>query len=151
MLTFIRSNSTFQNFITLVSQLDVKLAEIDGDEHDFCTQYNKIDKIKHVVAFENELPIACRAIKLFDNKTVEVKRMYTLAEFRAKGASSVLNELENLAAKLGYNRCVIETGVRQPNAISSYIKNGYFPIPNYGQYVGVEKSRCFEKKLYQIK
>lgn len=89
------------------------------------------------MAFENELPIACGAIKPFDNKTVEMKRMYTLAEFRGKGVLSVLKELENLAAKLGYNRCVLETVVQRPYAIRLYKKNDYFPISYYGQYVGV--------------
>jgi len=149
MLTFIRTNSIHQDFITLVHQLDVELAAIDGDEHDFYAQYNKIDKINHVVvAYENELPIACGAIKQFSKSAMEVKRMYTLASNRGKGvASEVLNELEKWAAEMNYSHCVLETGVRQPDAIRLYEKNGYLPVPNYGQYAGVENSRCFEKKL----
>ena len=40
-----------------------------------------------------------------------------------------------------------ETGKRQPEAIALYEKNGYNRTPNYGQYVGVENSVCFEKVL----
>lgn len=49
MLTFLRTNSTHQDFISLVRQLDIELATIDGDEHSFYVQYNKIDKINHVI------------------------------------------------------------------------------------------------------
>ena len=149
MLTFLRTNSTHQDFITLVRQLDVELATIDGDEHDFYAQYNKIDKINHVIiAYENELPIACGAIKQFSENTMEVKRMYILAPYRGKGtASGVLIQLEKWAAEMNYSHCILETGIRQPDAIRLYKKNGYLPIPNYGQYAGVENSRCFEKAL----
>ena len=149
MLTFLRTNSTHQDFITLVRQLDVELATIDGDEHSFYAQYNKIDKINHVIiAYENELPIACGAIKQFSENTMEVKRMYILAPYRGKGtASGVLIQLEKWAAEMNYSHCILETGIRQPDAIRLYKKNGYLPIPNYGQYAGVENSRCFEKKL----
>lgn len=149
MLTFLRTNSTHQDFITLVRQLDVELATIDGDEHSFYAQYNKIDKINHVIiAYENELPIACGAIKQFSENTMEVKRMYTLASYRGKRiASGVLIQLEKWAAEMNYSHCILETGIRQPDAIRLYGKNGYLPIPNYGQYAGVENSRCFEKAL----
>ena len=42
---------------------------------------------------------------------------------------------------------MLETGQKQPEAIALYTKSGYRIIPNYGQYVGVESSVCFEKKL----
>ncbi|MBP7613285.1 MAG: GNAT family N-acetyltransferase [Paludibacter sp.] len=149
MLTFLRTNSTHQDFISLVRQLDIELATIDGDEHSFYVQYNKIDKINHVIiAYENELPIACGAIKQFSENTMEVKRMYILAPYRGKGtASGVLIQLEKWAAEMNYSHCILETGIRQPDAIRLYGKNGYLPIPNYGQYAGVENSRCFEKAL----
>ena len=149
MLTFLRTNSTHQDFISLVRHLDIELATIDGDEHSFYVQYNKIDKINHVIiAYENELPIACSAIKQFSENTMEVKRMYILAPYRGKGtASGVLIQLEKWAAEMNYSHCILETGIRQPDAIRLYGKNGYLPIPNYGQYAGVENSRCFEKAL----
>jgi putative acetyltransferase len=59
----------------------------------------------------------------------------------------VLAELEAWAAELGYPKCVLETGKRQPEAIALYEKQGYQRISNYGQYIGVENSVCFEKVL----
>ncbi len=58
-----------------------------------------------------------------------------------------MSELEVWATELSYEKCVLETGKRQQEAIALYTKNGYKRIPNYGQYTGVENSLCFEKIL----
>ena len=62
-------------------------------------------------------------------------------------ATIILKELEVWAAELHYEKCRLETGKKQPEAIELYKKNGYKVIPNYGQYEGVENSVCFEKSL----
>ena len=149
MIKIIRTNSDHPDFISLVRLLDADLAKRDGDEHSFYAQFNKIDKIKHaVVLHEDEKPVACGAIKQYAEEIMEVKRMYTLPVYRGKGiATMVLNELEKWAAELGYAKCILETGKRQPEAISLYTRNGYVLIPNYGQYAGVENSVCFEKAI----
>lgn len=150
MIRLIRTNSENPLFINLVRDLDIELALVDGEDHTFYSQFNKIDKIRYVVvAFDDEKPVGCGAIKEFAKDTMEVKRMYVIPEKRNKGlASEVLKELENWALELSYNKCILETGKRQPEAISLYKKNGYSNIPNYGQYSGVENSVCFQKVLF---
>jgi putative acetyltransferase len=125
------------------------LAERDGNEHAFYAQFNKIDKIKFViVAYENNKPVSCGSIKQYTPDIAEIKRMYTLPEYRGKGiASRVLNELEQWAGELSFEKCILETGKRQPEAIRLYEKNGYTLIPNFGQYAGEENSLCFEKVI----
>ena len=149
MLTLIRTDSTHPDFISLVRLLDADLAIRDGADHGFYAQYNKIDMIKHaVVAYENDLPVSCGAIKEFEPGTMEVKRMYTLPEYRGKGYAGVLlTELEKWVAEMSYTKCVLETGLKQPEAIALYLKSGYIRIPNYGQYAGIENSWCFEKRV----
>jgi putative acetyltransferase len=149
MIKLLRTDSENPDFIGLVSYLDAELAERDGSDHSFYGQFNTIDKIKHaVVAYENDQPIGCGAIKEYASDTMEVKRMYTSPDGRGKGiATSVLAELETWAAELSYDRCILETGKRNPEAIALYKKNGYTLIPNYGQYAGIENSVCFEKKF----
>jgi putative acetyltransferase len=149
MIKLIRTGSDNPDFIELVKKLDADLALRDGAEHSFYSPFNNIDKLNNVVvACENDNPIACGAIKQFDPHTMEVKRMYTLPAARGKGiATGILMELEKWATELGYKKCVLETGKRQPEAITLYQKNGYKIIPNYGQYAGVENSVCFEKEL----
>jgi len=152
-LTLTRTDSDNSHFIQLVRLLDADLATRDGNEHSFYAQFNKIDKIRHVVvAFENNLPVGCGAIKSFDLQTMEVKRMYTLPEHRGKGiARNILKELEKWAAELSCNKCILETGKRQPEAIELYQRSGYTIIPNYGQYAAIENSVCFEKQLTKLR
>jgi len=149
MVKIIRTNSEHRDFIALVKLLDADLAERDGEEHSFYTQFNTIDKLKHVVVtYEDDRPCGCGAIKEFEKNTMEVKRMFVTPEKRAKGiATTILVELEQWARDLSYTKCVLETGKRQPEAIRLYKKNGYSSIPNYGQYIGMDNSVCFEKKL----
>jgi putative acetyltransferase len=121
----------------------------DGEDHAFFAQFNKIDMIKYVVvAFENEVAVACGAIKEYSAKVMEVKRMYVKEDKRGKGiASLVLQDLEKWCIELKFEKCILETGLAQPEAISLYTKNNYQRIPNYGQYEQVETSVCFEKRL----
>lgn len=149
MIKFIRTNPKNIDFINLVKLLDAELAISDGDEHSFYDQFNKLHNIKHsLVLYINNKPVACGAIKQLESDSMEVKRMYTLPEQRGQGlATKILKELENWAKELGYIRCVLETGKKQPEAIKLYKKSGYSIIQNYGQYIGVENSVCFEKQL----
>jgi GNAT superfamily N-acetyltransferase len=144
-----RTTSDDPHFNELVKKLDAFLAYIDDDEHVFYAKLNKTDTLKNVVVlYHNDVPVACGALRPFDEKTMEVKRMYTEPDQREKGfAKLVLTELENWARELGYQKCVLETGHRQPEAISLYTKNGYSSIPNYGKYANVVNSVCFEKTL----
>ncbi|MBL7995291.1 GNAT family N-acetyltransferase [bacterium] len=149
MTTVQRTNSENRDFIELVRLLDEELSKRDGDDHPFYAQFNKIDKINHVIlAYENEKPVGCGALKVYDVNTMEIKRMYVLPEERKRGvAAKILLELEMWASELTYTKCILETGKKQPEAILLYKKNGYTLIPNYGQYAEVENSLCFEKEL----
>lgn len=142
-----RTNSADKDFINLVVLLDADLAIRDGKDRDFYAQYNKIDQIKYVIiAYEKEQPIGCGAIKFFDKNTMEVKRMYVTPEGRRKGvASKILSALEDWTKELEFQKCTLETGYKQPEAIAMYTKHGYKKIPNYGQYIGIKNSVCFEK------
>lgn len=149
MIILIRTNSLNEDFIHLVKYLDAELAQLDGDEHAFYAQLNKTHNLNHViVAYEDDKPIACGALREHSPTTMEVKRMYTLPGNRGKGiATKILTELENWAAELFYQKCILETGKRQPDAIWLYQKNGYKIIPSYGKYLVMENSVCFEKEL----
>jgi putative acetyltransferase len=147
MLTLIRTDSEDADFTTLVKLLDADLAIRDGEEHAFYDQFNKVTAIKHViVAYDGDTPVGCGAIKHLADDAMEVKRMYVPEDRRGKGiAGEILVALEHWADELGYAKCLLETGTRQPEAIALYKKSGYSIILNYGQYAGVENSVCFEK------
>jgi putative acetyltransferase len=147
MIRIHRTDSANLDFRKLVKRLDADLAERDGPVHSFYEPFNKIDDIKHVVvAYENEKPVGCGSIKEYSPDTIEIKRMYTSPGSRGKGiATRILIELELWASELSYQKCVLETGKKQPEAIGLYKKTGYRIIPNYGPYAGIENSLCFGK------
>lgn len=144
-----RTTSTHSDFISLVKLLDADLRIRDGNEHAFYAAFNKIDMINHVViAYENSVAVGCGAVKQYEENIMEVKRMYVLPEHRNKNiATKVLIELEKWTSELGLSKCILETGIKQPEAIRLYEKNKYLRIPNYGQYENVANSVCFQKIL----
>jgi GNAT superfamily N-acetyltransferase len=149
MITLKRTNSDDPDFISLVALLDKDLAIRDGEDHSFYNQFNKIDKIKHVVIFyENDIAVGCGAFREKESDSVEIKRMYVHPDHRKKGiASQVLAELERWAAEIKYPYTVLETGKKQPEAIALYQKSGYSIIPNYPPYENMDNSVCMKKTL----
>jgi putative acetyltransferase len=152
MIELVRADSNNKDFIALVSLLDAELAIRDGDDHSFYHQFNAISELKHiVVALKDNVAVGCGAIKKLTEDAAEVKRMYVTENARGKGvAGSILSELENWAIDLGYDRCKLETGKKQPEAIALYQKMGYKKSINYGQYFGIANSLCFEKVLKEV-
>ena len=149
MISIVRTNSDNADFINLVTLLDAELRIRDGEDHSFYAQFNKIDSLREVVvAYLDNLPVGCGAIKAHTGRTAEVKRMFVKEENRGKGiAGKILGELEAWAKELHFDGCILETGFKQPEAIALYKKSGYEVILNYGQYIGVENSVCMKKKL----
>jgi putative acetyltransferase len=93
-------------------------------------------------------PVACGAIRPLEEDVAELKRVYVKDDFRGRGYSKVVvQELERLARVLGYKVMRLETGVRQPEAMSLYESLGYHRIPNYGEYRESSLSVCYEKPL----
>ena len=149
MIRIKRTNSDDTDFQELVKALDKELKIRDGAEHSFYAQFNKVDTIKYsVIAYQNNEAVGCGAVKEYATDTMEIKRMFVPLELRGKGiATAVLCELEMWSKELKYKKCILETGIKQPEAIALYKKNQYKIIPNYGQYKGMENSVCFEKVL----
>lgn len=144
-----RTTSADPDFQNLVALLDEYLGIIDGDEHAFYAQLNKIHDIKNaIVYFQNNEAVGCGAFKQYDAGTVEIKRMYVKPGYRRKGiAAQILKELEKWAAEINYSLCILETGKKQPDAIALYKKSGYTQTPNFGKYEHVENSVCMKKPL----
>ena len=92
--------------------------------------------------------IACGGVNHIDETTAEIKRMYVKEEFRGKGLSKlVLNSLEEFIKNNGYKSIILETGGKQPEAISLYRKFGYSEIPCYARHSLDPESLCFAKNL----
>jgi len=81
-------------------------------------------------------------------RTAEIKRMYVAPAARGRGlARLVLQHLELTAAAAGYDALVLETGMKQPEAIALYESAGYTRVPGFGHYRDSPLSRCFARVL----
>jgi GNAT superfamily N-acetyltransferase len=84
----------------------------------------------------------------FADGDAEIKRMFVVPEARGQGlARALLAELERTAAAAGRLRMVLETGLKQPEAIALYTSCGYVPMPKFGIYRHEELSVCMGKGL----
>lgn len=148
-IKLLRTDSEKSDFLELVTLLDQDLQIRDGDEHSFYAQFNKIDNIRHVVvAYSGGEAVGCGAIREYAAGVAEIKRMFVRVERRQRGvAKSILSELEMWATELNFSECILETGIKQPEAIALYRKSGYEIIPSYGQYLNVENSVCMRKLI----
>jgi len=106
------------------------------------------------VAYSGGVPVATGAWRRSSVKalgarvTAEVKRMYVVPAAQRRGvARRMLTHLEVTAAAAGIEAIVLETGMKQPEAIALYTSSGYEPIPGFGYYCGSELSRCFGRRI----
>lgn len=82
------------------------------------------------------------------DRTAEVKRMYVVPAARGRGlARRMLAALEESVHEHGFEAVVLETGLRQPEAIGLYESSGYLPIPPFGYYKDEPLSRCYARRL----
>ena len=96
---------------------------------------------------EGGLAVACGALRVHDGFG-EIKRMWVRPHARRNGlARRMLNRLEEHARSLGVSELRLETGNRQPDAISLYVSSGWTEIPLFGEYVTSGTSVCYAKRL----
>lgn len=80
--------------------------------------------------------------------TAEIKRMYVAPAGRGRGlARAMLAHLERTAREAGADVAILETGLKQPEAIALYESSGYVPVPKFGFYKDAPLSRCYGKRL----
>lgn len=148
-LTIKRTSTNNPDFIYLVSLLDYELwVELNEDQSTY-DQYNKVpDLSTAIVIYADGKPVACGCYKKYDDKTVEIKRMYVDKNFRGKGISKlILSELEKWAVENKFEYAILETSIHFTVAQSLYKNAGYNVIENYDQYEGLEESVCMKKQL----
>jgi putative acetyltransferase len=138
------------DFRQLIELLDQDLWARYPDTQHLFHGFNivKLD-VKVVVAYDGETAVGCGCFReTVYRDTVEIKRMFVHEDARRKGvAKLILGELERWALEEGFNRAILETGIKQPEAIALYKRIGYEQIDNYEPYVGSEDSVCMGKDL----
>jgi GNAT superfamily N-acetyltransferase len=82
------------------------------------------------------------------DRPVGIKRMYVVPEKRGGGlGQAILDALEGEARALGLTRLLLETGIRQTDAIALYERAGFKRIPSFGEYIASPTSVCMAKEL----
>ncbi|WP_108248660.1 GNAT family N-acetyltransferase [Planctomonas deserti] len=79
---------------------------------------------------------------------LEVKRVFVAPDARGRGLSRMLMaEAEEIAREHRAESLVLQTGDRQPDAVSLYRSIGYRTIDVFPPYDIIHNSICFEKAL----
>ena len=148
-LKILKTDSKNNDFIKLIKLLDDDLNERYGELQKQYSKHNKVDYIKDVVIiYKDEAPIACGAFKKHDINIIELKLIFVIKENRRQGLSKlIIKELEELAINSGYKHILLETGIKQHEAINMYRNTGYDVIQNYEPYIGNINSVCMKKDL----
>jgi GNAT superfamily N-acetyltransferase len=103
-------------------------------------------KYVFVVAEINNEIVGCGAIRPISETVGEVKRMYSKYP-RKKIGKTILAFLEDIALKSGYEELILETRIKNTEAVQFYEKHNYKVIPNYGKYKDRPEAICFGKSL----
>ena len=148
-LKILGTDSTNIDFIKLLELLDDDLNERYGELQKQYDKYNKVDCIDDVIIiYKDEVPVACGAFKEHNIDAIELKRVFVTKENRRQGLSKiVINELEKLGRSKGYKYALLETGIKQHEAIDLYRKTGYEIMDNFEPYIGNINSLCMQKDL----
>lgn len=101
-----------------------------------------------LVAEVDGVPAACGAWRVHGDGVVEIKRVYVEPAFRRRGlAQLIMGALEDSAARAGHRSVLLNTGLRQPEALELYARLGYRDVPGYGIYATSPDARFLGKDL----
>jgi putative acetyltransferase len=146
----IRSPEALALISALNAELSAAYADTPGANH-FRVDANEVapGRGAYVIAWRDQTPIGCGAVRRLDDATAEIKRMYVVPSERSAGIGRlIVGALEHRARALGVARIVLETGTKQAAAIALYEKLGFERIPPFGEYVAsAATSVCMAKPL----
>ncbi|MFV2024802.1 MULTISPECIES: GNAT family N-acetyltransferase [unclassified Micromonospora] len=106
-----------------------------------------------LVAYGPGGPVGCGGCRWYerDTGTVEIKKTFLLPEARGLGIGhALLTCLEDQAARWGARRAVLETGVRNTDALTFFAERGYQPIDAYVAGRDPAINRAFMKWLSPV-
>ncbi|WP_238916974.1 GNAT family N-acetyltransferase [Clostridium sp. YIM B02555] len=150
-LKILKTTGNNIDFIKLIKLLDDDLNERYGELQKQYNKHNKADYINDVIIiYKDEIPVACGAFKEHNVEDIELKRIFVKKEYRRQGLSKlIISELEKLGRSKGYKYALLETGIKQHEAINLYKNTGYDIIENFEPYKGNTNSVCMKKKLFK--
>lgn len=111
-----------------------------------------IGTISSVVADLDGVPVGCASLRAardgYPEGSGELKKVWVDDEARGAGAArALLAAIEDDARAAGLTSVVLQTGIRQPEAVTLYLTAGYRPIAPFGPYTDDNLSLLFGKAL----
>ena len=146
------SDEKDERFLKLVDELDRGYYERIGDELSKYDSYNEF-KNPHVVilALDNDTAVACASYRVFDNDSVEFKRVFVKKEYRKRGiAYNLIVQLEKSVIERNFRYSYIVTGKNNHAAIGLYKKLNYELIDNFGQFGDDDRVVCMRKEFEHL-
>ena len=146
------SDEKDERFLKLVDELDAGYYERIGDELSKYDSYNEF-KNPHVVilALDNDTAVACASYRVFDNDSVEFKRVFVKKEYRKRGiAYNLIVQLEKSVMEGNFRYSYIVTGKNNHAAIGLYEKLNYELIDNFGQFRDDDRVVCMKKEFEHL-
>lgn len=144
-------SSKHPDFILLSSELDAFLNIAIGGEskREKYKQFNQLDTMDYIlVAYNEEFPIGCSALRQYSENEIELKRVFVRAKYRNQHiASQMMEYLISHAQTLGFSRMLLETGEFLKASVNLYKQLGFEVIENYGAYTNIQESLCMARVL----
>lgn len=134
----------------LIAELDAHLGALYPSEsrHGYAVDKLIAQDVAFFLIRHDGAPAGCGGIQLFGNEYAELKRMYVRPRFRGLGlAKAMLTHLAGHARDRGVGLLRLETGIHQLAAIGLYEKEGFLPIPPFGEYTDDPLARFYEKQI----
>ncbi len=134
----------------LVLELEAHLEPLYPREsrHGYAVEKLIAQAVAFFVIRHDGAPAACGGVQLFGTEYAELKRMYVRPQYRGLGlAKAMLTHLADHARARGVRLLRLETGIHQHAAIGLYEREGFRPIPSFGEYTDDPLSRFYEKQI----
>lgn len=122
----------------------------------FTEELNSLDKQYNlpngamIIAYDTDKPIAVVGVRQFESGKAELKRMYTLPEYRGqKIGYQLLAKAITTATELGYKALLLDTLPEMQAAIKLYREFGFETIEPY-RYNPFDTAIYMKKDLYPV-
>lgn len=139
------------DFLLLCGELDDFLDRAIGgrEKREKYKKFNHTDTMDFVVvAYDNEEPAGCGALRKYSGEEAEIKRVFVREEYRGKNIGGMLLErLIAQAEKSGFEKLLLETGAFLDASVRLYQRYGFERIPNYGAYQDMPESLCMGRDI----